>query len=112
MTKHSNVERNELYFRFETEDEARSLIRDIASHYGSSVIDTIAECSTIVYLPVKGERSARMRRSGATHVLCVVALSQGFDRATKSTRWDVTVKSHACHNGRMESRYTVLEYWK
>ena len=112
MTKNSNPERNEWYFRFADKQSAIDLVRSIAVHYGSSMKEGFSNASTVIYLPVKGALSARMRRSGSTHALYVVALSQGCDRATLTDRWDVTIKSHACHNGRLESEYTICRYWE
>ena len=111
MTKNSNPERNEWYFRFADKQSAIDLIKSIADCYGSSVIENTAECSTMIYLPVRGEVCARMRRAGETHHLCTVALSQGCDRASNECRWDVSVKGYACLNGRLESKYTIAKYW-
>ena len=112
MTKYSDPDRNTYCYRFETKQEAIDLVRSFAAHYGSSIKEGYSNASTIIYLPVKGALSARMRRSGSTHALYVVALSQGCDRATLTDRWDVTIKSHACHNGRLESEYTICRYWE
>ena len=111
MTK-SDPDRNTYCYRFVSKSEAIELIRSFAVHYGSSIKEGYSNASTVIYLPVKGALSARMRRSKSTHALYVVALSQGCDRATLTDRWDVTIKSHACHNGRLESEYTICRYWE